>query len=115
MEKAILEIFEDWEKKLEIDEWYFQNSYESLVDGLSSEEAYKNIPAVIRVLLNTKNNFLIGETLEILIGIYNIADTTEIHPYLRENKVEIGIHIHTYADDQVKEVYNELKSLLRIS
>lgn len=53
MENAILNIFEDWEKKLENDEWYFQNAYENLVEGLTSEEAFLQIPAIIHILLKT--------------------------------------------------------------
>ncbi|WP_058306352.1 hypothetical protein [Gracilibacillus massiliensis] len=114
MEAIIIKIFEDWEKKLESDEWYFQNAYERITDKLTSEEAYNTIPDIVNVLLRMENSFLISETIEILLGIYNISNTTEIHPYFKENKLKIEEHLHNFADHEAISLYNELKIFLRI-
>ncbi|WP_054859455.1 hypothetical protein [Gracilibacillus sp. JCM 18860] len=110
MENAILNIFEDWEKKLENDEWYFQNAYENLVEGLTSEEAFLQIPAIIHILLKTVDCFLLSEGVEILIGIYHIADTTQVHPpFFEEKRVDIEHHLSKHGDQHAQEVYGALK------
>ncbi|KGX88221.1 hypothetical protein [Pontibacillus litoralis] len=82
MEKELLSIFKYWESKLEKHEWYFIDSYESIINDLTSEDAFNSIPETVSVPLKLENSFLIGETIDFIHEIYNIADITEIHPYL---------------------------------
>lgn len=114
MKEKLLNIFNDWDSKLEKDEWYFRNSHEDLINGVTSQEAFNNIPDVISVLLTTKNSFLIGETIDFLHELYNIADTTEIHPNLKGNLSSINKHIEKYADTYGKDAFDEFKSSIRI-
>ncbi|SDM18029.1 hypothetical protein [Sediminibacillus halophilus] len=114
MKEKLFIIFNDWKSKLEKDEWYFRNSYEDLINRLTSQEAFDNIPDVISVLLTIKNSFLIGETIDFLHELYNIADTTEIHPYLQENLMIINKHIEKYADTYGKDAFGEFKSSIRL-
>ena len=95
-DKRLLEIYVEWEDKLNNDEWYFSNSFESITKGMSPEEAYNYIPNVIDVLLRLDDDFLIWETLYFLIEIYSIADTTEIHPHLESNWSLLTQHIKKY-------------------
>ena len=78
-------IYDGWEKKLDNDEWYFSNSFEKIINRLSSVEAYDYIPTVINELIKLRHSYLIGETLDFLHSLYNRADTTEIHPILKKN------------------------------
>lgn len=40
-DKRLLEIFVGWEEKLDNDEWYFSNSFESITKGMSPEGGTK--------------------------------------------------------------------------
>lgn len=78
-----MEIFKDWEEKLEENHFYFVHSYEKLTDNLSSEDAFNSRPDVLSVLLSLKDSYLISETIDFLHRIYNLANTTEIHPFIK--------------------------------
>ncbi len=70
MDKRLLEIYVDWEDKLDQDEWYFSNAFESITKGMSPEEAFNYIPNVIEMLIKLDDDFLIWETLYFLIELY---------------------------------------------
>ncbi|MDX8045868.1 ABC transporter [Gracilibacillus sp. S3-1-1] len=112
MKQKILLIFQDWQFKLDNDEWYFQNAFEELTIGLTPVEAYDSIPTIIEVLFEMEDHFLIEETMDILLGIYHIADTTEIHPFIEMQQIEQ--HLDKYHSVYGKVCLNELKRLLRI-
>ncbi|MBT2726749.1 ABC transporter [Bacillus sp. ISL-75] len=97
-DSRLLEIYVGWENKLEKDEWYFSNSFESITKGMSSEEAFNYIPNVIDVLFNLDDDYLIWETLYFLMELYSIADTTQVHPYLECNLSVLKQHIKKYED-----------------
>lgn len=112
-DKRLLKIYDEWEDKLNKDEWYFSNSFESITKGMSSEEAYNYIPKVIDLLLKLDDDFLIWETIYFLIELYSIADTTQIHPYLERNWTVLTQHLKNYQDSYATP-FNELKTQLRI-
>jgi hypothetical protein len=56
MDKKLLEIYVKWEDELEVDEWYFSNSFDSITKGMSREEAFNYIPNVIEMLLKLDND-----------------------------------------------------------
>ncbi|WP_307336514.1 ABC transporter [Metabacillus malikii] len=108
-----MEIYDEWEDKIANDEWYFSNAFESITNGMSAEEAYNYIPSVIDLMLKLDDDFLLGETIYFLIGIYNIADTTEIHPYLENNWFVLTQHLNNYQESNATP-FKELKMQLRI-
>jgi hypothetical protein len=112
-DKRLLDIYVGWEDKLDKDEWYFSDSFQSITKGMSPEEAFNYIPNVIKVLYELDDDFLIWETLYFLIELYNIADTTQIHPLLESNWSELKQHIKKYNDSYATP-FKELVKLLRI-
>jgi hypothetical protein len=112
-DKRLLEIYDEWEDKLDKDEWYFSNSFESITKGMSSEEAYNYIPNVLDLLLKLDDDFLIWETIYFIIELYSIADTTQIHPYLESNWSVLTQHLKSYQDSYATP-FKELKTQLRL-
>ncbi|EPD53278.1 hypothetical protein HMPREF1210_01009 [Paenisporosarcina sp. HGH0030] len=78
-------IYQEWEDKLDKDEWYFSNFFESITKGMTSEEEFNYLPIVIEMLFKLDDDYLIWETLYFLINLYSISDTTQIHPFLDRN------------------------------
>lgn len=112
--QELIGIFESWENKLDNDEWYFSNSFENIIDRLSSVEAYDYIPTVINELVKLRHSYLIGETLDFLHSLYNRADTTEIHPIMKNELEHIQNIVSQYGDDYGRHALHELKASLRI-
>jgi len=112
-DSRLLEIYVRWEDKLDDDEWYFSNSFESITKGMSSEEAFNYIPNVIEILFKLDDDFLIWETLYFLIGLYIIADTTQVHPSIEGNWSRLKQHILKYQDSFTTP-FKELIIMLRI-
>ncbi|MFC4322015.1 ABC transporter [Litchfieldia salsa] len=112
-DKKLIEIYDNWQEKLDADEWYFSNAFESISKDMSSESAFNYIPEVIYILLNLYEDYLIWETLYFLIDLYRIAETTEIHPTLDKNWSALREHIQKY-EDSYSTPYQELKRFLRI-
>ncbi|MGF9976981.1 ABC transporter [Viridibacillus arvi] len=113
MDKRLLEIYVEWEEKLDKDEWYFSNSFESITNEMSSDEAFNYIPIVVEVLLKLDDDLLIWQTLYFLIKLYGIADTTQIHPFLDENWSILTNHIKKFKDSYATP-FGEFKRYLRI-
>jgi hypothetical protein len=83
--KKLIQIYDNWQDKLDADEWYFSNSFELISKDMSSDVAFNYIPEVINILLELDEDDLIWETLYFLIDLYRIAKTTELHPTLEKN------------------------------
>ncbi|MEI4771639.1 ABC transporter [Psychrobacillus sp. FJAT-51614] len=113
-DNRLLEIYEEWQAKLEKDEWYFSNSFESITKGMTSEDAYSYLPKVIEMLFKLDKDYLIWETLYFLIELYSIADTTQIHPFLESNWFELGNHIKKFNESYATP-FKVLKNHLRIT
>lgn len=113
MDNRLIEIYVEWSDKLNKDEWYFSNSFESITFGMTPEEAFNYIPNVIEVLLKLEDDLLVWETLYFLIELYNLADTTQIHPSLERNWFMLTQHIKNYKDSY-NTPFKELKIHLRI-
>jgi hypothetical protein len=112
MDERLSEIYFRWEDKLDKDEWYFSNSFESITKEMSAEEAFNYIPNVVDMLLKLDNDYLIWETLYFLINLFCIAETTQIHPYLEDRWIKLEEHLRSY-DDTCNTPYKELKRHLR--
>lgn len=110
----LLEIYEEWQDKLEKNEWYFSISFESITKGMTSEEAYNYLPKVIELLFKLDEDYLIWEALYFLIELYSIADTTQIHPFLEINWSELTNHIKKFNDSYAIP-FKVLKNHLRIT
>lgn len=110
-----MRVFDDWETELDKNEWYFTDCYEELTKGLSSSDAFAAIPDIIDVLLTIKETYLLNETLDFLRIVYNVADTTEIHPILLEQWENITRHIQWFDDSYSNSVWKELQYMLRIT
>jgi len=113
LDKRLLGIYEEWQDKLDKDEWYFSNSFESITNGMTSEEAFNYVPNVIELLFKLHDDYLMWETIYLLINLYNIADTTQIHPYLNSNWSGLTNHIKKF-NDSYDAPFQELKNQLRI-
>ncbi|MBO8173302.1 MAG: ABC transporter [Bacillaceae bacterium] len=113
-DKKLTEVYDNWQDKLDADEWYFSNVFESISGNMSSDTAFNYIPEDIYILLELDEDYLIYETLYFLIDLYRIANTSEIHPKLEENWDALRQHIKMYKDSY-STPYQELKRLLRIS
>ncbi|GAB0167741.1 ABC transporter [Lysinibacillus sp. CTST325] len=112
-DSKLLEIYVGWEDKLDNDEWYFSNSFESITKGMSPEEAFNYIPNIIEVLFKLDDDFLVWETLYSLIELYCLADTTHIHPHIESNWSELTQHIKKF-EDSYGTPFKELLRHLRI-
>ncbi len=110
-DKRLLEVYEEWQDKLDKDEWYFSNSFESITKEMTSEEAFNYIPNVIEILFRLDDDYLVWETLYFLIELYGIADTTQIHPSLESNWSVLTTHIKKFNDSYATP-FNELKNHL---
>ncbi|MGX9134812.1 ABC transporter [Rummeliibacillus sp. JY-2-4R] len=113
-DKRLFAIYVDWEDKLDQDEWYFSNAFESITNGMTPEEAFNYIPNVIKMLINLNDDFLIWETLYFLIKLYTLADTTQIHPFLNENWSILSNHMKKFKDSYTTP-FKDLKRHLRIN
>ena len=113
-DNRLLEIYEEWQDKLEKDEWYFSNSFESITKEMTSEEAFNYLPKVIEMLFKLDEDYLIWETLYFLIELYSIADTTQIHPFLEINLSELTNHIRKFNDSYATP-FKVLKNHIRIT
>lgn len=111
--ESLLDIYTDWEDKLNDDEWYFSNSFQSITKEMSPEEAFNYIPNVIEVLFKLDHDYLIWESLYFLNQLYGVANTTEIHPFLERNWSLLDAHLKKY-DDSYATPFMELKRHLRI-
>ncbi|MFB1100564.1 ABC transporter [Terribacillus sp. JSM ZJ617] len=111
----MIKIFANWETKLEKNEWYFSDCYAELTKGLSSSDAFVSIPDVINVLLTIKETSLLNEALDFLGIVYNIADTTEIHPMLLVQWENITQHIQWFGDNYSYSAWKEIQYMLRLA
>lgn len=89
MDKRLSEIYFRWEDKIDKDEWYFSNSFETITKEMSAEEAFNYVPSVVDMLFRLDDDYLIVEMLYFLINLYNIAETTQIHPYLEDRWIKL--------------------------
>jgi hypothetical protein len=113
MDKRLSEIYFRWEDEIDKDEWYFSNSFEAITKEMSAEEAFNFIPSVVDMLFKLDDDYLIWETLYFLINLYNIAETTKIHPYLEDRWIKLAEYLRNH-EDSFKTPYKELKRHLRI-
>ncbi|WP_042221806.1 hypothetical protein [Oceanobacillus manasiensis] len=113
MDKRLLEVYEEWQDRLDKDEWYFSNSFESITKEMTSEEAFNYIPNVIEMLFKLDDDYLVWETLYFLIELYGIADTTQIHPSHESNWSVLTNHIKKFKDSYATP-FKELNYHLRI-
>ncbi|MFP3727665.1 ABC transporter [Priestia filamentosa] len=113
IDNKLRDIYANWEQKLEVDEWYFDNAFSILNKEMNSHQAFNYIPNIVSMLLELKEGFLIWETLYFLIEVYGQADTTEIHPFLHSKWDALSAHVRNYPD-AYQTPFHELKRLLRI-
>jgi len=98
---------------LESNEWYFSDAFEKITCEMTPADAFSYIPSVVSALLELKDDTLIWETLYLLIELYSIADTTEIHPVLKEKWSLLNKHILKFKD-AYDTPFHELKQQLRL-
>lgn len=107
-------IYCDWEKKLDDNEWYFSDAFDSITRTMTSSEAFSYVSEVVHAILELKDEMLIWETLYLLIELFSTADTTEVHPILKKRWRELEKHISNY-DEVKKNPFRELKCQLRLN
>ncbi|MCA1063862.1 ABC transporter [Rossellomorea sp. AcN35-11] len=111
--KPLHELLINWQENLDQNEWYFSESFDEITAHMTSEDAFQYIPVVIKEWNKMTNPFLIGEMVDFLHSVYEIANTTEVHPVLIQEKENIEALIHTYGDEYSKEAFSEFKRSLR--
>jgi hypothetical protein len=114
MDNLLWNIYANWESELDKNEWYFSDYFDALAASLSSSDAFDAIPAVLDVLLHVKETYLVNETLDFLLILYNKADTTELHPVLLAKCYEINCKLEQLGDSYSKSTWVELKQMLRV-
>ena len=113
IDNALTQVYLDWQEKLDNNEWYFSNAFDSIVKDMDPEQAFAYIPNVVQMLLQLEGEFLIWETMYFLLQVYEIANTTEIHPELSNNWEALTQRISEYPD-VYKTPFQELKKDLRL-
>jgi len=113
-DEALVQVYAGWQEKLGNNEWYFHDIFNAIVKDMNSEQAFAYIPNVVHMLLQLEDDFLIWETIYFLLQVYGIANTTEIHPELRNNWEALAKHISKYPN-AYKIPFQELKRDLRLS
>ncbi|MGG1629573.1 ABC transporter [Rossellomorea sp. NRS-1567] len=111
--KPLHEVFHNWQEKLDQDEWYFGHFFEEITTSMTSEEAFQYIPVVIQEVMKLRNGFLIGEMVDFLHAVYEVANTTEIHPILIQEKENIEGVIRKFGDEYSQQAFREFKKSLR--
>ncbi|WP_077304564.1 hypothetical protein [Terribacillus halophilus] len=114
MKNRLWKAYENWETELDKNEWYFSECFDALAAKLSPSEAFDSIPDILDVLLHVKETYLLNETLEFLLIIYNTANTTELHPALLATCREINCKLEQLGDSYSKSTWVELKQMLRV-
>ena len=113
IDKALAQVYLDWQEKLDNNEWYFSNVFDSIVKDMDPEQAFAYIPNVVQMLLQLDDELLIWETMYFLLQVYEIANTTETHPELSENWEALTQRISKYPD-VYKTPFQELQRDLRL-
>jgi len=80
---------------------------------MTSEEAFQYIPVVIQELVKLRNGFLIGEIVDFLHAVYEVANTTEINPVLIQEKENLEGNIRKFGDEYSQQAFSEFKKSLR--
>ncbi|MCC5468350.1 hypothetical protein [Pelosinus baikalensis] len=105
--------FTNWQEKLQDNEWYFHDCRKEITCNLKPSTAYNLIPEVIDLILEQNEAFIITECFQLLLEVYWVANTTEIHPYLLKNMKNISYHVES-TGEYGKSKVAELKSWLRL-
>lgn len=73
-----------WMTKLQEDEWYFTRLRENLVDNISEFEIEDCINYLCKIIMEEKNEYLLGEYLETLYVLCRKYNSTKIPLSLAE-------------------------------
>lgn len=110
--KKINKSLNNWEEELNKDEWYFSNLRDEILQEITPEEAFNYIPDVVKICLELKDKYLVGEIFEILLDLVKRTNTTEIPSYLEKNW-EALINYVSSIGDYNKRKTKELKGWYR--
>lgn len=105
--------FTNWQEKLQDNEWYFCDCRKEAICNLEPSAAYNLIPEVIDLILEQNEAYIIIECFQLLLEVYRIANTTELHPYLLKNMRSLSYHVES-TGEYGKSKVAELKSWLRL-
>lgn len=106
------EEFEGWEDKLKYDEWYFCNLRDSLITGISSEDAFHEIGGVVELALKTDDEFLYTECFELLIALARKSNTTEAPESITKEWESLREKVNNFGEYQ-RSKYSELSNWYR--
>lgn len=104
---VVSDILQDWEAKLQEDEWYFAQNLGGIIQSLEPWQAFDLIPEAVDIVLAQTDPYLVDECFGLLFGLYGRADTTEIPPYLAQNWDRLVQHVSgtgSYGQRQVEEL-----------
>lgn len=113
IDNKLKEIYMNWENKFDKDEWYFQSEFDKILNNMTSQQAFDYIPNVVATILELEVSSLLWKTIYFLVALYKHADTTEIHPFLKEMWMDLDKHVADYKDSY-ETPFQELKRELRI-
>lgn len=103
---------ENWESRLQDDEWYFVKLREAVTSDLKFNEAFGLISDTVELVLKQENEFLCFESFKLLLDLSRISDTTEMPSNLRVRWDDLCNHVMQFGDYHTKQV-NELKRWYR--
>ena len=105
-----LELFSDWKKKLQFNEWYFVRLENDFLTNLPSEDAFRSIPDLVDIILeqppfqNEDDQFMYAELLSILVDLVQKSATTEIPQRLVESLEPISVRAQSLDINQRKPI-----------
>lgn len=102
-----------WKQSDKSDEWYFSNLRNELLSNCDSESAFNGINELMPVLLDTSDDFLYIEIIEIVVALARKSQTTEIPIKLKENFGMIARRLNSQGDYAISKL-EELALYYRI-
>lgn len=110
--KRFEESFFEYEKKINVNEWYFSDTKELLLKGIKSDIAYSNILEALNIALKQTDDYLLSESLQFILDLLSIADTTEINEeiLISLNKLDSNsADISDYSKNKILEIKKKFR------
>ena len=99
---GLIEQFEEgtknWEAKLQEDEWYFSTLREKITSHLQPNEAFVLISEAVDLVFEQSDEFLCGESFQLLLDLVRVSDTTELSPHLEAKWDHLCTHVAQFGN-----------------
>ena len=94
----------DWERHLEIDEWFFAKLRDSLLSRLTPSDAFDAIDEFVPHVLSASDPYLCLEYVVVLDSLARHSNTTQVPPKLDGCWTKLVQHIESVGPDGVKQL-----------